>query len=767
MIKIGPFLLGIFALMVLFIPDTMAQNNEFHQDFGRIANVRYSISTFKGNVNWAKKPRLVQMTPAVNSSCYRRPATVQEKTKRTVPVVNIVILVHGHNEKEKVGFGEKETPDVWEYAYKREVWDKLYKYYLERNQKSELADKTKVDDCTIFYEFIYPTYRPIFTPVPDGANKITPLSTLGQDLGEAINQELLTGNTQVAQMIKNDIPFNIFLVAHSMGGLVSRAGLRFLDDRLLKNFRQLITWGTPHQGSPLNTLRYIMAAGFDVCIDGYAYRPDKLGNATGWLADWAVMDAPGSRDLRWTNGSAGIEKFFKYDRFFRENSVEQFEGREWDLRSGSMFYNDNLKVFNETERFSDRYTFLTGNTSKIAGVEKGNYTLSKAFYLVKAKYTDGETAIGAYFIKLLAEDEKMKANDGASPVYSQGGYGLFPRPKAVDMGDINHEEFYGTQGMAVAEKTFGIMNENAICNCPYFDGFTQNADTVIAKLIWPGVSDPSRLFSNVELRLMEKATNKLVSSSVNCKFIDSKGTIRGTISAGNVNPKTNIIIDLRASGKYGMNVRHVADYVPVHKTDKNSKESDLSNLNRMTMGSVTVNDIKIMHSYKDIGNPNPELSRNFENFSGEPVRASFGSSDAPGKPPVSWSAYTFSWEFPGNADQYLDKESIQITVKPGSPATVSGIITKSKVGCENCTKIEKLIFRDIPFKERIKEPNFQAIVFELVMNGPAQKYIPEYSIIETADFGNGHHSVETIKMLGSSKVNIQISFVGEVKDDGK
>jgi len=130
--KTGLFLLGIVALLFLFIPDTMAQNNEFHEDFGRIANVRYSISTYKGKVNWAKNPRLVQMTPAVNSSYFRRPSTGLEKTKRSEPVVNIVILVHGHNEKEKVGFEEKETPDVWEYAYKREVWDEFYKYYLAR-----------------------------------------------------------------------------------------------------------------------------------------------------------------------------------------------------------------------------------------------------------------------------------------------------------------------------------------------------------------------------------------------------------------------------------------------------------------------------------------------------------------------------------------------------------------------------------------------------------------------------------------------------------
>jgi hypothetical protein len=50
--------------------------------------------------------------PTADVSYFRRPLTVEEKTKQTQPVVNIVILVHGHNEKEKVGFEEKETPDV-------------------------------------------------------------------------------------------------------------------------------------------------------------------------------------------------------------------------------------------------------------------------------------------------------------------------------------------------------------------------------------------------------------------------------------------------------------------------------------------------------------------------------------------------------------------------------------------------------------------------------------------------------------------------------
>ncbi len=552
---------GVFSgLGQMLFKQARAQDGKYHEDFGRIANVVYSIITFQGELNWAKNPRLVQMIPARNSSHFRRPASEPERTKRTKPVVNVIVLVHGHNEEEQTGFVESSTKDVWEFEYKRDLWDYIYKYYLDKKDKSVAADKNKEDDCTLFYEFIYPSYRPIYTPVPDGKSNILPHRTLGEDLGEAINKELLEKNPQVAQMIKNNIPFNIYIVSHSMGGLVSRAGLRFLDQRLEKNFRQLITWGSPHQGSPLTTLRYIMSAGFDVSVDGYAYRPDMYGNGMGWLANWAVIDAPGSRDLRWTNGSAGVEKFFKYDRFFKENSVEKFEGKEWDLRTGSMFYNDNLKIFNDRETFSGRFTFFTGNTEKIAEAHKGNYPFSRAYYLVKAKFVHGDIAIGAYFLRLLAEGDKMAANDGASPVYSQGGFGLFPQPKTVDMGDINHEEFYGSRGYETAEKTFEIIKNTAKCDCPFVADYKMEKNSITAKLVIPSDPNPGKQIDKIEAILTNIKTKEVVETSTDFNYKDPKGSFSGTISVEKEYSNKELQLLLRVITREKSNVDYKTDF---------------------------------------------------------------------------------------------------------------------------------------------------------------------------------------------------------------
>jgi hypothetical protein len=59
------------------------------------------------------------MTPDANSSHFRHPATYDERKNRKKPIVNVVILVHGHNEEEKGGDVESSTGDIWEFNYKK------------------------------------------------------------------------------------------------------------------------------------------------------------------------------------------------------------------------------------------------------------------------------------------------------------------------------------------------------------------------------------------------------------------------------------------------------------------------------------------------------------------------------------------------------------------------------------------------------------------------------------------------------------------------
>ena len=565
------------GLSSVFVQEARAQESKYFSEMPWVANVKYSIVTFQGNVNWARNPILVQMTPDTRKPYLRRPATKKEYTERKNPVVNIIVLVHGHNEEEKAGFDEPvtgvmqkldetykylgwsnydntQTNGIWQYSYKRDVWNEMYRYYSEAQKKAASTDPNKPDSCTLFYEFIYPSYRPIFTPVPN--NSICAHQTLGEALGKALNKEFLENNPQVAEMVKKNLPFNIFFVGHSMGGLVARAGLRSLNNKLQSNVKRLITWGSPHQGSPVTTLRYITAAGFDVSIDGLPFYP--YGEGPQALMELLAMDTPGTRDLRWSNGSKGFEKFFNYDTYFKGNSkTEKLNPHEYDLRTGTMFYNQNLTTFNESEKFADKFTFLTGSTSKIAQVKKCNFLFTKAYYLlVKAS----DCAKGSYIINLLAGDDSYKANDGASPVYGQGGYGLWPRPKAVDLGDIDHEEFYGGQGWETAARTFWEMNKTAACNCPYIDDYKPEKDKISGKLVWKSDPNPGKRIGKIEAVLIDKKTKKEVASSDDFTFKDPKGSFTGTISPDKQENDVQLQLILKVTGKDKSVVEYVTDY---------------------------------------------------------------------------------------------------------------------------------------------------------------------------------------------------------------
>lgn len=507
------------------IPEARAQGNNNQATTAWVGHVKYSIMTFQDDVNWYKSPRLVQMTPDNRTGHFRHPSTQKERSERTAPVVNVVVLVHGHNEEEKGGDVGSMTQDIWEFAYKRDVWNYFYKYYQDQASKAASADPNKKDSCTIFYEFIYPSYRAAYSPVL-GKNS-QPYRTLGQDMGVDLNDELIKKNPQVAEMVKKNIPFNLFIVGHSMGGLVARAGLRYLDEKLLGNFRQLITWGTPHQGSPVTTLRYIMAAGFYV-------KADYLPLLTYWGLPGAVMqyytmDTPGLRDLRWTNGSNTPEQFFDYENFFSPSTEDQDVNPDLSLKSGSTFYNDNLKKFNETEQFAAKYTFLTGNTSQIAQVKKGNWKFTKAYYLATEA---SDCAKGSCLMNMVSAGNVYRPNDGASPVWGQAGMDLSPRPKTIDMGDVNHQQFYEDYGEETAAKTFEVIKETANCDCPYIDDYFVKNDTISAKLIWNDDEKPGKRISRIEAVVTDKKTNKVISTSTGFMFKDPAGIFSGAIPPG-------------------------------------------------------------------------------------------------------------------------------------------------------------------------------------------------------------------------------------------
>ena len=214
----------------------------------------------------------MRMVPDTSATAKRKPVSslgkTAQETEKKKPVQNVIVLVHGHNENEKGGIYSAEIERPWYFEYKRDVWTPFYQSYLSNQSSRNCA--------TVFYEFIYPTYRDIF-------------GTLDSALANALAQEL-------APQLTNDLKFNLFVVAHSMGGLVARGAVQNFDDKMQDYLQRLVTRGSPHLGSSLYSFRMALT--------------DSHYSATTWLKSYVrrelrkslengVIVTPGMMDLRW------------------------------------------------------------------------------------------------------------------------------------------------------------------------------------------------------------------------------------------------------------------------------------------------------------------------------------------------------------------------------------------------------------------------------------------------------------------------------------
>ncbi|TVQ71427.1 MAG: hypothetical protein EA373_04590 [Oceanospirillales bacterium] len=408
---------------------------------------QYIVMSFQGSVNWNRPPHLIRMIPQPENakSGYRRPATNAERTLMTKqPLCNVVLLIHGHNEEEKGGSSvaiSQQAP--WLFNYKRLVWDQFYE---EITRTYETADGVKQAlypfECTAFYELVYPTYRPIFSETIDaGGIRHEPL---GAALGVLIQQELIN-DPQLREMIENDMPFNAMIVAHSQGGLVARAGIRHMPQEFKDRTARLVTWGTPHRGAPMYTLRYSFEAGHDMHIeDGLVVPLHEMSSHWFWgpsfrtglgntLNKHLAIDAPGIRDLRW---EANLRPLLNMDMLF-PTLTQQAEAT-----LNIPVFSQNLSAFNSDssrERIAGGYTFIVGETTKRVDLKSASISalLSSVSYI----------SIGASLNSYLMRNDWDKANDGAVPLFSQQARGLsFPHPtKILNLGDIDHEEFFGAE----------------------------------------------------------------------------------------------------------------------------------------------------------------------------------------------------------------------------------------------------------------------------------------------------------------------------------
>lgn len=475
------------SLMVLYV--TPGDDDPVFMPFGRqarvgddatwVGEVRYSLMTFETDANWSDKPRLVRMIPDADlaDEGYRRPASAAELTALArQPICNMVVLVHGHNEEEKLGFEPATAAPPWKVTYKRLVWDLFYKRFLE--ESPTLA-------CTAFYEFIYPSYRPIFSPVSEkwGSRH----ETLGESLGRLMAAEFKS-NPQLRAMRGANMPFSASIVSHSMGGLVARAGLRFMPAAFMDNFTRLSTWGTPHEGAGLYSLLYGLRVGHDLTWLGRRIPMQNIGQSSryGAALDGIAIDAPGTRDLRW---NARLVNMMALGEVLTENPVTGFEKSEVELPGGSRFYSRNLQAFNDSEglwmgsRLDDRFSFFYGTTSKMAQPRVVESWLD--WINASLDFGDASGIEKGAFLNSMAMQSAWRASDGAVPVFSQRGAGLL-RPagiRRIDTGDMDHEEFYGAEheartdealakGERVADLTRAEagLDDEAAYGCPSLTG---------------------------------------------------------------------------------------------------------------------------------------------------------------------------------------------------------------------------------------------------------------------------------------------------------
>ncbi|MEK7845698.1 MAG: hypothetical protein AAB257_01905, partial [Nitrospinota bacterium] len=220
-----------------------------------------------------------------------------------------VILIHGINRDENL----KRTCNVdtpWCYKYKREVWDKFY----------SLLDDSFFNRFKV-YEYIYPTPRS----------------------AEWSGQKLAT-------MVKNNSELQgkeIFIVTHSMGGLVARYAMSYDESGnsntgIGDNIKAVYTIATPHHGSPGASLLYINLVKFFMNCSSLGFSDGEcttfgtlMGATKGYYGLAAYTD--GYLSLLWDNYDGGLT-----DKWIDIGTKE----------------NGGLKTFNQNQK--EAYTRIEG-----------------------------------------------------------------------------------------------------------------------------------------------------------------------------------------------------------------------------------------------------------------------------------------------------------------------------------------------------------------------------------------------------------------------
>ncbi|MBI4816517.1 MAG: hypothetical protein HY791_09665 [Deltaproteobacteria bacterium] len=532
--------------------------------------IRFAPALAVASVNWTNPPVLVRMIPT-REPPYRVPLdelTIRDPERAAIEREscknNIVVLVHGHNEKERAGFTAGAIEAPWLFAYKRDVWTLFYDYLARQDSRAKLG-------CTAFYEFIYPTYRPIMTPHGTGAR-------LDQSFSTALATEL-------APLLQSGDDYRLYIVAHSMGGPVSRAGIQLFDERLLRWFEKFVSWGSPHLGSPLPSLGFALAAAppyllhtppnpfFDeLGVPEELAHSEFLYELLVELSSSIQLPAPGPRDYRWAGSTVNPERH----RIRLENILELSEAQRaterlaarFNLQTGTWIDNPNLRTLNDLDRFvhSDKYVGIFGITEQSPTWETTAYG-----YLTYP--TMKQTGLGALVIKLVMDSQpdfyqthNKNQSDGAVPLESMIASGVFGLGNLYFLAGVDHEEYYGAPDsnavFSAADKATRTFDKTTLAldflsdpvGCPSLS-FTEEPDhafesteqiTIEGSLSWPGDTTPGSRIREVALR----SGGDTVGSSSH----GQDGKLHGDVAASAL-PQRESILELLVELKDGTRLR--------------------------------------------------------------------------------------------------------------------------------------------------------------------------------------------------------------------
>jgi len=527
---------------------------------------RYGVASYSNALNWKNEPDLVRMVPA--DGPYERQPIYQVKDPenaklRRNPIKNVIVLVHGHNEFEKGGYSRGDASQPWVVSYKRDVWTLFWKTF-----KAQAKDYV---DTTAVYEFIYPTYRPVF----QAEMGVEPLAL---SFAKAIANDF-----DISYAADKGLSFNLYIVAHSMGGLVSRTGVNRFGEAKLRNtadpatmlekyLDKIVTWGSPHHGSPLVTMRYLLTGGYDI-ESASAVLPLSVAKQSNILNvpvnRFAAMDTPGERALKWDNHRPLNLKDAGWvvpkRTVWEAGEIQNFEDT-FSLEKGSMLYNPELVEFNRSDRFRSKVVPFFGVTRKTIA-KTGRFWKSSPYETITGKYNivsrlfnSSEIGTGAWLITWLYQNQDNVQNyavfmsDGAVPVESAMGEGLFQR--SFDLGDVDHEEYYGapvngkfTADLAASDtssKTLYELGFNGdkkgknyppslelrmpMAVAPPISG--ESALYVSGQLTWNGDPKPGLRVLEAQLVALDPRSQDLKGKVIPCKLdVADTGAITGAVPA--------------------------------------------------------------------------------------------------------------------------------------------------------------------------------------------------------------------------------------------